>query len=270
MYLSYFRLKDRPFSITSDPSFIFFSRRHQEAYNCLLYGINHRLGFIEITGEIGCGKTTLCRAVINALDQRVKTAFVLNSSLTETQMMQTILSDLGLDPAKKKRYELFSTLNRFLIEQLAHGCNVALFIDEAQNLSVPLLEQVRMLSNLETEKEKLTQIILVGQPELRDKLNAPALKQLRQRIAVRYHLTPLASDEMAAYIRHRLEVAGAGDSLPEFTPEAIDRVFRYSGGVPRLINVLCDKALLLAFVRETLEVTVEMIEQSILEIEGNP
>lgn len=268
MYLSYFNLKSHPFSITSDPSFLFFSKRHREAFDHLLFGIKNRLGFIEITGEIGCGKTTLCRALLNSLGSDTKTAFIFNSSLTETQLLQTLLSDLGVDPSGKNRYELFSELNRFLIEQLALGNNVVLIIDEAQNLSIRLLEQVRMLSNLETEKEKLIQIILAGQPELRDKLNEPALKQLRQRIAVRYHLGPLSREELGGYIQHRLAMAGSSEGRLEFTDDALDRIYAYTKGVPRLINIVCDKALLLSFVRETIRITGEMIQESITEIEG--
>ena len=268
MYLSYFGLKSHPFSITSDPSFIFFSKRHQEALDHLFYGIRNRLGFIEITGDIGCVKTTLCRAILNQLGPETKTAYIFNSSLNEMQLMQTILSDLGLDPSHKQRYELFSELNEFLINQLMYGNNVVLIIDEAQNLTVPLLEQIRMLSNLETEKEKLLQIVLVGQPELRDKLNSPELKQLRQRIAIRYHLAPLSLEEVRRYVDHRLAVAGARSGFPSFGDDAIEEVFRYSKGAPRLINILCDKALLLLFVRDARHVTAEMVKECIDEIEG--
>lgn len=268
MYFEYYGFKVPPFAITSDPSFIFYSKRHQEAFDHLLYGIRNRVGFVEITGEIGCGKTTLCRALLNHLGEDTKTAFILNSSLTETQLLQTLLHDLGLDPARKNRYGLFSELNRFLIDQLTRGNNVVLIIDEAQNLSVRLLEQVRMLSNLETEREKLIQIVLVGQPELRDKLKSPGLKQLRQRIAVRYHIGPLDRDEVGAYIHHRVALAGANGTGPFFSPEAVSEIHRITGGVPRLINVLCDKALLLSFVKSAREVTPDMVGQSASEIEG--
>ena len=268
MYLEYYGFKALPFAITSDPSFIFFSRRHQEAFDHLLYGIRQRVGFVEITGEIGCGKTTLCRALLNHLGEDTKTAFIFNSSLTETQLMQTLLHDLGLDPARKNRYGLFSELNRFLIEQLVKGNNVVLIIDEAQNLSIRLLEQVRMLSNLETEKEKLLQIILVGQPELRRKLDSPSLRQLRQRIAVRYHIGPLGPEEIGPYIRHRIVTAGANGAGPDFDAEALEEIGRYSGGVPRLVNILCDKALLLSFVQSTRRVTRGMVSKSVEEIEG--
>jgi general secretion pathway protein A len=268
MYLSHFRIANPPFSITSDPEFMFFSKQHREAFNHLLYGIRNRVGFIEITGEIGCGKTTLIRALLNKLDRDTKTAFIFNSNLTEEQLMQTLLSDLGLDPENKGRYKLYAELNAYLISELAIGHNVVMIIDEAQNLNSQLLEQVRMLSNLETEKEKLLQIVLVGQPELRSKLNSPALRQLRQRIPVRYHLSPLSGDEVGEYIRHRLRVAGAREGLPEFDEAALRSVYIYSQGVPRLINIVCEKALLCAFVKESYSITSAMIQECVDEIEG--
>ena len=223
MYRNHFQLKTRPFSVTSDPAFLFLSKKHREAFDSLLYGIDQRVGFIEITGEIGSGKTTLCRALLNRLPREIQTAYLFNSSLSEVQFLQTFLSDLGLETAKKNRYTLFSDLNEHLIKQLALGNNVVLIIDEAQNLTVKLLEQIRMLSNLETDKEKLLQIILVGQPELRDKLNLPNLRQLRQRIAIRYHLQPLSHDELGEYIHHRLKVAGASDCQAIFSREGIEQ-----------------------------------------------
>ena len=268
MYLPYFNLKTHPFSITSDPSFIFFSRRYQEAFDHLHYGITNRVGFIEITGDIGCGKTTLCRALLNHLGPDTKTAYIFNSNLTEIQLMQTLLSDLGLDPKDKQRYDLYAELNNYLIEQLSVGNNVVLIIDEAQNLSIPLLEQVRMLSNLETETEKLLQIVLVGQPELRDKLNAPELKQLRQRIAIRYHLTPFELEEVHQYIHHRLSIAGANGSTPSFGDDAVKEIHAFSKGVPRLINIVCDKALLLLFARDQCHINQQIIQECIQEIEG--
>lgn len=268
LYLPYFNLKSHPFTITSDPAFIFFSRCHQEALDHLQYGIDNRLGFIEITGEIGCGKTTLCRALLNRLGPDTKTAYIFNSNLTETELMQTILSDLGLDPSHRKRYDLLSELNHYLIEQLALGNNVVAIIDESQNLSIPLLEQIRMLSNLETEKEKLLQIVLVGQPELRDRLNLPELKQLRQRIAIRYHLVPLSAEEVKKYIHHRLLIAGANGTTPSFGEDALEAIYDYSRGVPRLINIVCDKALLLLFAREETHATADMVKECIDEIEG--
>ena len=267
MYLEYFKLSEKPFNVTSDPSFLYMSKRHKEAFTHLIYGIKERKGFIEITGEIGAGKTTLCRALINQLDQHTKAAFVFNSNLTELQLLQTIVDDLGIKPARRTKIDLFNGLNAFLIEQLRLGNNVVLILDEAQNLRSSVLEQMRMLSNLETEKEKLFQIILVGQPELRDKLNSPNLRQLRQRIGIRYHILPLEGGEIVNYINHRLRVAGS-DGTVRFTESAIEKIYGYSGGIPRLINIVSDKSLLLAFVLETYEITSRIVEKSIEEIEG--
>jgi len=268
MYESFFALKQKPFSVTSNPSFLFLSQRHREALAHLTYGIRERVGFIEITGEIGTGKTTICRALLNQLDEKTKTAFIFNSNLSELQLMQTIIEDLGIKTAQKSKGALFSELNRFLIEQLAFGNNVVLIIDEAQNLSLRLLEQVRMLSNLESENEKLLQIVLVGQPELREKLNSPSLRQLRQRIAVRYHIEALNQDEVALYITHRLGLAGANGGAPIFDAEAIEEIYRYSKGIPRLINMVCNRALLTGFVREERCISDEIIKRSIDELEG--
>lgn len=268
MYENFFALSAKPFSITSDPSFLFLSRGHKEALSYLSYGIRERMGFIEITGEVGAGKTTVCRALLNQLDPKTKTAFIFNSNLTEFQLMQTLVDDLGITVAKKSRSALFSELYRFLIEQLAADSNVVLIIDEAQNLSLELLEQVRMLSNLETEKHKLIQIILVGQPELRDKLRAPSLRQLRQRIAIRYHIEPLTREDTELYIHHRLKMAGANGTGPVFHDKAIHEIYKYANGIPRLINVVCDKSLLMAYVLEQRSIDAEIIKRSIHEIEG--
>jgi general secretion pathway protein A len=267
MYLEYYRLTEKPFNVTSDPNFLYMSRRHREALTHLAYGIKERKGFLEITGEIGTGKTTLCRALLGKIGLLTKVAFVFNPNLSEVQLLQTIVEDYGIEVKKKTKIELFNALNAFLIGQLKHGNNVILILDEAQNLSTKALEHVRMLSNLETEKEKLFQIILVGQPELRNKLNSPNLKQLRQRIGVRYHILPLDRDEVEAYIKHRLHVAGS-DGSAKFTRNAIGKIYEYSSGIPRLINIVCDKALLLGFVLETRDIDSKIIERSVEEIEG--
>ena len=268
MYESYYSLKLKPFAMTSNPSFLYLSRRHKEALSSMLYGIKERLGFIEITGEVGTGKTTLCRALLDQLEKNVKTAFIFNSNMTEIQLMETIIEDLGIRMEKKNRHSMFSELNRFLIEQLAANNNVVLIIDEAQNLSHRLLEQIRMLSNLEAENEKLLQIVLVGQPELRDKLNKPSLRQLRQRIAVKYHIEALSPDEVPQYISRRLILAGANGYGPLFSEDAVREIARHTGGVPRLINILCDKALLMGYVREMKNISADMITDCIQESEG--
>lgn len=268
MYESFFSLKEKPFTIAANPSFLFLSQRHQEALSYLTYGIKERVGFIQITGEVGTGKTTICRALLNQLDEKIKSAFIFNSDLSGTQLMETILDDFGIKAERRNRAALFSELNRFLIEQLSLDNNVVLIIDEAQNLSHKSLEQVRMLSNLEAENQKLLQIILVGQPELRERLKSPALRQLRQRISVRYHIQALKPEEVPLYIAHRLNLAGANGTGPIFDKDAIAEIVRYSGGIPRLINIVCDKALLLAYVLGSRTVDVETIKKSVIEIEG--
>ena len=267
MYRQFFGLKEKPFNVTSDPNFLFLSRVHKEAFSHLLYGIKERKGFLEITGEIGAGKTTLCRALLGQLDKNTKSAFIFNSTLPELQLLQCILDDFGLPVERKNKVSLLRQLNNFLIGELSRGNNVVLIIDEAQNLKTSILEEIRMLSNLETDKEKLFQIILVGQPELKNKLDSPNLKQLKQRIAVKFHITPLAKDEVSSYINHRLSVAGANGNI-QFREEAIDCIYGFSGGIPRLINMICDKALLAAYVMETKEITLPIIEKGIKEMEG--
>ena len=269
MYESFYALKQKPFAMAANPSFLYFSQRHREALSYLTYGIQERVGFIEITGEVGTGKTTICRVLLNRLDEKTKTAFIFNSNLTELQLMQTIVEDFGIETEKNDRGALFHELNQFLIEQLTQNNNVVLIIDEAQNLSPQLLEQIRMLSNLEAENEKLLQIVLVGQPELREKLKSPDLRQLRQRIAVRYHLKALKEEEMPFYIAHRLQMAGATNGAsPVFDRKALKIIYQYSGGTPRLINILCDKALLLGYVVEKRSIDLDIIIRSISEIEG--
>jgi general secretion pathway protein A len=268
MYLDFYGLKENPFNVTSDPDFLYLSHTHKEALDHLLYGIHARKGFIEITGEIGAGKTTLCRALINQLDDDTKTSLIFNSSLPETQLLEAIVTDFGITPERRNKVAFLKQLNAFLLDQLSKGNNTVLIIDEAQNLRKSTLETIRMLSNLETDKEKLLQIILVGQPELRDKLNSPALVQLRQRISVRFHVRALERNELDGYIHHRIAVAGAPQTI-NFFPESCDLIYSYSGGIPRLINLLCDKALLMGFVRETRLIEPEIIEKSIEEIEGH-
>lgn len=267
MYREFFGLKEKPFNITSDPNFLYLSRVHKEAFAHLLYGIRERKGFLEITGEVGAGKTTLCRAILSQLDRNTRTAFIFNSTLPELQLIQAILEDFGMEVKRRNKVSMLKQLNAFLIDQLARGNNVVLIIDEAQNLKASILEEIRMLSNLETDKDKLFQIVLVGQPELKEKLASPALRQLRQRISVRFHITPLGRDELVEYIDHRLRVAGSDGSIV-FLPDAVEEIFSYSQGIPRVINMVCDKSLLTAYVSETKTVTQAIVEKSIHEIEG--
>lgn len=267
MYRQFFGLKEKPFNITSDPGFLYLSHVHKEAFAHLIYGIKERKGFLEITGEIGAGKTTLCRALLNNLDINTKSAFIFNSTLPEMQLFQTILEDFGVCIGKKTKASMLRQFNNFLLEELSKNNNVVLIIDEAQNLKESVLEELRILSNLETEKEKLFQMILVGQPELKEKLNSPNLKQLRQRIGVRFHITPLSNNEIGEYVYHRLRVAGSSGDI-SFSEDALRVIYNYSGGIPRLINTVCDKALLSAFVAETKFIDSAIIEKCIKEIEG--
>ncbi len=269
MYKEYFGLGDEPFRMTPDTRYLFRSHRHEEAISSLLYGIGEKKGFIVITGEIGTGKTTLCRTLLNQLDPATKTAVILNPSLSKSELLHAILDDLSIEVKLKNPSQkgLLDLLNAFLIEQARAGGNVAVIIDEAQNLDVDVLESIRMLSNLETEQEKLLQIILVGQPELNEILKMPKLEQLRQRIAVRYHITPLERDEIPKYISHRLLVAG-NQKCVEFRSDAIDAIAQYTRGTPRLINIICDKCLLAAYALQTRIIDGRLAETAIVDHEG--
>ena len=267
MYEQYYSLKENPFNVTSDPEYLYMSKHHKEAFSHLIYGIKERKGFIEITGEIGTGKTTLCRALLKEISGNIKTALILNPTLSEFQLLQSILEDLGLQVKVRNKFSLLKTLNEFLIKELAHGNNVVLIIDEAQNLRGKLLEHIRLLSNLETDKEKLIQIILVGQPQLKKRLDCDDLVQLRQRIAIRYHILPLDKDEVKDYIYHRLKIAGCKKDV-FFTDSAINQLYSYTLGTPRLINVVCDKVLLTGFVQDTVHFDADIVKKAINEIEG--
>ena len=267
MYLEFLGLREKPFAITADPSFLYLSKNHREALSHMIYGIRDRKGFIEITGDIGTGKTTLCKALLRHLDASTKTALILQPNLSELQLLQAIVQDFGMNPMRSNRLGLFNQLNQFLLEETTRGHNIVLVIDEAQNLSLRILEQIRMLSNLETDKDKLIQIILVGQPQLREKLALPALEQLRQRIGVRYHITPLDVDEVRTYIEHRLRVAGSDGTL-EWAPDGIEEVYRCSRGIPRLINHICDRSLLACYVFRVRRVDSDIVRRSYQELAG--
>jgi general secretion pathway protein A len=255
MYLQFFGLREPPFNVTPDPKFLHLSRQHEEALTHLRYGIEERKGFIVLTGEVGCGKTTVCRLLLNELDHdRYDTALILNPRLGEEELLLAILSELGVKPQGKNRTHLINQLNKLLLERIAAGKRIVLIIDESQNLSFEVLEHLRLLSNLETDTQKLLQIILLGQPELKAKLQEKRLRQLRQRILVHCELNPLDRDEVRAYLQHRLSVAGA-NGRPRFTSWAIRRIHANTGGVPRMINNLCDKALLSAYIRSSDEVS---------------
>lgn len=269
LYLDYYNLREEPFSITPDPRFLFFSAKHQEAFNHLLFGIHQRKGFIELTGEVGAGKTTICRKLLEELGDKYRTALILNPCLSAHQLLKTIVREFGLKPRGIDRVAYLEALNAFVLAEVNAGHDIVLIIDEAQDLSDELLEQVRLLSNLETDHQKLMQIVLMGQPELRDKLAQPKLRQLRQRITVRYHLQPLTQDETATYVQHRLAQAGA-NGRPRFDDSAIRQVHKYSGGIPRLINAVCDKALLAGFVTQADLINKPIVKLAITELDGVP
>lgn len=268
MYLKFFRLKESPFNITPDPRFLYFTAHHREAYDHLIYGIEYRKGFIELTGKVGSGKTTLCRAALDSLRKNIKTALILNPCLTETQLLRAILNDFGLDAKQQDRLSYIERLNEFLLAESALGNNVALLIDEAQDLSEEVMEQIRLLSNLETDQHKLIQIVLCGQPELQQRLNKTELRQLKQRITVRCRLFPLTEEETARYLRHRLDVAGS-DGNVFFLPDAVQKIYKYSGGIPRLVNAVSDNALLAGYVEQKTAIDVRCVKRGIDQLEGN-
>jgi general secretion pathway protein A len=268
MYCPFFGLQEKPFSITPDPRFLFLSLSHQEALGHLLYGIEERKGFITVTGEVGTGKTLLCRALLDRLGRHVQTALIFNSFLLEIELLRSINEDFGIVRPGATRKELIDHLNQYLLAEFSAGRNAVLIIDEAQNLAPPLLEQIRMLSNLETERGKLLQIVLVGQPELRQQLARPELRQLNQRIALRYHLQPFNRQETADYINHRLVVAGSHGSV-KFSRWALSTIYRLSDGIPRQINLLCDRAMLSAYVHGSGLVEHTHVRQAWNEIGGH-
>ena len=267
MYLEFYGLKESPFDITPNPRFLFFSAKHREAYNHLLYGIRERKGFVQITGEVGAGKTTLCRAVLDELGPGYSTALIFNPTLEADHLLKAIAMEFGLEIGSVDKLETLSAINQFLLAETREGRIPVLIIDEAQNLSIDLLEQVRLLSNLETNESKLFQIVLMGQPELRDRLNQFELRQLRQRITVRYHLASLNRDEIRQYIQHRLQVSG-GKGLPYFSQPALWRIRKYTKGIPRLLNALCDKCLLAGFVQQKDTIDFGTVGRAIRELEG--
>ena len=322
MYLDFFALQEKPFSLTPDPRFLFLSDSHRQALDHMVYGIQEREGFILIAGDIGTGKTTICRELLERLDDNIATALILNPMLSEQELLEAIVEDfaLGMQPAaaekgrgdntsrklfdsldeqtqnalelnplmpgdtvlrnilekiqqpsaggRPTKKELIDRLNAYLLELVEQGGNAVLIIDEAQNLSPEVLEQVRILSNLETTKQKLLQIVLVGQLELKRKLESPALRQLNQRITIRYHLNPLTYEETKRYIEHRLFVAGSNSSVT-FNEDAFQQVFEYSRGVPRLVNLICERCLLAGYVDQTRRVDRDMVLRCLESLDGN-
>ncbi|MFW8602011.1 AAA family ATPase [Desulfobacterota bacterium M19] len=247
MYRNYFGLRQKPFSIAPDPAFLYMSERHREALAHLLYGIRSDAGFVLLTGEVGTGKTTICRCLLEQMPESARVAYIINPRLSTLELLVSICEEFGIacPPEGASGKLLVDLINEYLLKAHAEGCKPVLIIDEAQNLSHDLLEQIRLLTNLETNEQKLLLIIMLGQPELRDKLLRPELRQMQQRITARYHLGPLSKSDTCAYVNHRLAVAGSRRRL--FTSAALSRVFAFSGGVPRLINLLCDRSLLGAY-----------------------
>jgi general secretion pathway protein A len=262
MYQSFYGLREAPFSPTPDPKFLFQSSRHREALAQLLYGVKERKGFIVLTGEIGTGKTTLLRTLLERLDRDTHVAYVHNSALGIEGLLEYILQDWGVKSHAASHAQRLFELNEFLIDQHRQGLSPVLVIDEAQNLSIQTLEAVRLLSNFETTSSKLMQILLVGQPELRDKLNTVELRQLKQRIGLRCHIGPLSPEETRLYVRHRLRIAGAADT-GVFTDGAIQRIAEYSGGTPRVINIVGDHALLNGFADSKRRIDTGVIDEAI-------
>lgn len=251
MYKEYYGFREMPFNITPDPKFLFLSPTHQEALQHLRYGIEQKKGFIVLTGEVGCGKTTICRKLLNEIDhEKYDTALILNPRLSETQLLKAILTELGEKSKARSRVDLQNFLNKVLLERIHQGKDIVLIIDEAQNLNFETLEHLRLLSNLETDEQKLLQIVLMGQPELKEILEQKRLRQLRQRILVSCELLPLDQDGMNHYIIHRMTRAG-GSGRPRFTNRALKKIFKTSRGIPRMINNICDKSLLAAYIKNT-------------------
>jgi general secretion pathway protein A len=266
MYLDPFKLKELPFRLSPDPEFLYLSKQHARAKAYMESTIWFTDGFVVITGEIGAGKTTLIESFLKEIQQDVVVAQINQTQVSAIDFLQALLVQFGFSPFKMKKAELIATINTFLIEQYAAGRKVLLIVDEAQNLSMRVLEEIRLLSGVETTKEKVLRIILCGQPELNEKLNAPELVQLTQRIRLRFHLSTLSQTEMRAYIQHRLEVAGAGDR-PIFAEDTFPEVFRYTGGVPRLINTLCDTSMMAAFAADRDNVTLQDVQGAVDELQ---
>jgi general secretion pathway protein A len=266
MYTKYFGFNEKPFTLTPNPRFIYLSKNHKEAFAHLLYGINNHYGFIELIGEVGTGKTTVLRTLLSQLNEDTfRSALIFNPCLTGVELLRSINHEFGLNSVSEHVNELLEELNCFLLKENARSVTVVLIIDEAQNLSPEILEQLRLISNLETENDKLIQIVLAGQPELSALLDLPELRQLNQRIAVRYRLKSMTMDETRSYIQHRMVVAGETGGV-SFNRSALKLIHLYSRGLPRLINNICDRALLIGYGDEQRHISAGMITRAIREI----
>ncbi|MDY6914318.1 MAG: AAA family ATPase [Planctomycetota bacterium] len=270
MYKDYYRLREEPFNITPDPRFLYFTAQHREALNHLLYGIRRRKGFTVLTGEVGTGKTTICRALLEELGGGYHTALILNPMLTETQLLRATLAEFGVQSKRLDRLGYLRLLNDYLLRINSAGRDAVLIIDEAQDMARRTLEMTRLLSNLETHRQKLLQIVLVGQPELRTKLRSPALRQLAQRITVRFHLGKMSPEETAGYLRYRMAVAGSiptgGQQIIRFDPSAVREIYRFSKGTPRLVNAVGDKALLAGYVYRAGQIDKRLVRLAVEEL----
>lgn len=268
MYLNFFGLQDKPFSIAPDPKFLFMTDQHREALAHLLFGVGDEGGFVLLTGEIGTGKTTVCRRLLAQLGVNVNVAFIVNPRLSACELLQTICDEFQIDYIENASIKtLVDLINKFLLSSYSEGNNTILIIDEAQNLSDDVLEQLRLLTNLETNEKKLLQLILLGQPELNKKLEQYNLRQLAQRVTARFHLKSLSENQMISYIKHRLYVAGFRGNIFEDT--AFKYIFKQSRGVPRLVNVICDRALLGAYTKDQITVSQKIIKDACKEVLGN-
>jgi general secretion pathway protein A len=267
IYQDFFQLREKPYNLTPDPKFLCLTEKHQEALDHLVYGLEQKIGFLLLLGEVGAGKTTICRALLEKLDDRYVTALILHPFLAEEDLLANILRDLRLTPRGGSKRELLEQLYGFILDRKGDGKTVVLIFDESQNLSPEALEEIRILSNLETDQEKLIQIILIGQKELEAKLARKELRQLNQRIGVRYYLEPLNREETGRYLNHRLQVAGSGGRI-QFTRGAVQEIFAFSQGIPRLINLAADRALLAGYVQDTRTITQKMARKGIASLSG--
>ena len=266
MYLEYFGLKAQPFRLTPDSGFLFMSEPHVRAKAYMDYTVWNREGFVVITGEIGCGKTTLIQKLLSELDENVIVAKVFQTQLDEVEFLQAVLVEFGLNPFNAKKVELLDMLNTFLIEQFLRTKQIVLIVDDAHNLSMKVLQEICLLAGLETRKEKIMHVILVGQPQLNEILDNPEMDQLMQRVKLRYHIRALSEQELSPYIRHRLSIVGAKDRVL-FPPETLPLIYKYAGGVPRLINTLCDTVLTCTYADNLPKITAEVVEVAAKELQ---
>ena len=268
MYEAFYNLKEAPFGSTPDPRFLYRSQGHREALAYIAYGLFGKKGFLAVTGEVGIGKTTVVRAFVHTFHPCLEVAFVLNTNVNFEEMLFLILQDFAIDVEETSKVRMLNRLNSFLIDRFARHQNPVVIIDEAQNLAPEVLEELRLLSNLETDQQKLVQIVLVGQPELAEILTRRSLRQLRQRIPGVLHMKNLQHNEVGEYIRFRLLTAGMTNGRLAFTPEAQQAIYEYSDGIPRLINTLCDRVLIRGYLQRTTTISREMVEAGVLELEG--